>query len=73
VSSLPSCLTDSRRRWEWSDSFIARARPDKNNYGEGKVFDDGLSALERKQISQGKEAYLTGAAKLKLKALRGEF
>ncbi|KAJ8614279.1 hypothetical protein CTAYLR_001156 [Chrysophaeum taylorii] len=59
-------------KWEWSDSFLARARPDLNNYGAGLYFDDGLTILERKQIADGKEAYLTGGAKLRLKVLRGE-
>jgi len=59
-------------KWEWSDDFKARARPDLNNYGKGDFFDDGLTALERNQIANGKEAYLTGAAKLRLKVLRGE-
>uniref|UniRef100_A0A7S3NKN6 RxLR effector protein n=1 Tax=Aureoumbra lagunensis TaxID=44058 RepID=A0A7S3NKN6_9STRA len=59
-------------KWEWSDSFLSRARPDKNNYGAGDYFDDGLTKLERAQIASGKEAYLTGGAKLRLKVLRGE-
>lgn len=59
-------------KWEWSDSFLARARPDLNNYGAGDYFDDGLTTLERKQISEGKEAYLTGAARIRLLVLRGE-
>lgn len=59
-------------KWEWSDSFIARARPDKDNYGAGVYKDDGLTRLERKQIAEGKAAYLTGGAKLRLKVLRGE-
>ena len=59
-------------KWEWSDSFLSRARPDLNNYGAGFSFkDDDLTVLERQQIAAGKEAYLTGAAKDKLKAMRG--
>ena len=68
----------SRRRaerlekWQWSDEFLAKARPDQGNYGEGDVFDDGLTKLERLQIEQGREAYLTGGPKLRYKRLTGQ-
>jgi len=73
----PQALRERREarlaKWEWSSSFLAKARPDKNNYGRGDdFFDDGLTKLERLQIAQGKEAYLTGGAKLRLKVQRGE-
>ena len=38
----------------------------------GDFFDDGLTVLERKQIEAGKEAYLTGGAKLRYKKLTGQ-
>merc|ERR1711871_1335744 len=50
----------------------AEARPDKGNYGQGDVYDDGLTKLERLQIEQGREAYLTGGAKLRYKRLTGQ-
>ena len=59
-------------KWEWSDEFLAKARPDKGNYGQGDLFDDGLTKLERAQIEQGREAYLTGGAKLRYKRLTGQ-
>ena len=59
-------------KWQWSDEFLAKARPDKGNYGQGDVFDDGLTKLERAQIEQGREAYLTGGAKLRYKRLTGQ-
>merc|ERR1719243_312155 len=59
-------------KWEWSSEFISKARPDKGNYGAGDYFDDGLTKLERSQIEQGREAYLTGAAKLRYKRLTGQ-
>ena len=34
--------------------------------------DDGLTKLERAQIEQGREAYLTGGAKLRYKRLTGQ-
>merc|ERR1719311_1346430 len=58
---------DRLAKWEWSSEFISKARPDKGNYGAGDYFDDGLTKLERSQIEQGREAYLTGAAKLRYK------
>ena len=33
---------------------------------------DGLTKLERAQIEQGREAYLTGGAKLRYKRLTGQ-
>ena len=51
---------------------VAKARPDKGNYGQGDLFDDGLTKLERAQIEQGREAYLTGGAKLRYKRLTGQ-
>merc|ERR1719353_1022186 len=54
-------------KWEWSDEFLAKARPDQGNYGQGDVYDDGLTVLERAQIETGREAYLTGGAKLRYK------
>ena len=59
-------------KWQWSDEFLAKARPDKGNYGQGDLFDDGLTKLERAQIEQGREAYLTGGAKLRYKRLTGQ-
>merc|ERR1719331_3699094 len=59
-------------KWQWSGEFISKARPDKGNYGAGDFFDDGLTKLEREQISGGREAYLTGAAKLRYKRLTGQ-
>ena len=47
-------------------------RPDQGNYGQGDVYDDGLTKLERLQIEQGREAYLTGGAKLRYKRLTGQ-
>ena len=38
----------------------------------GDYFDDGLTVLERSQIGAGKEAYLTGGAKLRYKRLTGQ-
>jgi len=71
-AALKARQAERLAKWEWSDSFLARARPDKNNYGAGLSFkDDDLTVLERKQIAQGKEAYLTGGAKIKFKALQG--
>ena len=37
-----------------------------------RMNDDGLTVLERKQIEAGKEAYLTGGAKLRYKRLTGQ-
>ena len=59
-------------KWEWSSEFLAKARPDQGNYGQGDVFDDGLTKLERAQIEQGREAYLTRGAKLRYKRLTGQ-
>jgi len=59
-------------KWEWSSEFISKARPDKGNYGAGDYFDDGLTKLERSQIEAGREAYLSGAAKLRYKRLTGQ-
>ena len=59
-------------KWQWSDEFLAKARPDQGNYGQGDVYDDGLTKLERAQIEQGREAYLTGGAKLRYKRLTGQ-
>ena len=59
-------------KWQWSSQFISKARPDKGNYGAGDFFDDGLTKLERQQIEGGREAYLTGAAKLRYKRLTGQ-
>merc|ERR1719436_1346785 len=59
-------------KWQWSSEFLAKARPDKGNYGAGDYFDDGLTVLERNQIANGREAYLTGGAKLRFKVLNGE-
>ena len=64
--------TERLAKWQWSDEFLAKARPDKGNYGQGDVFDDGLTKLERAQIEQGREAYLTGGAKLRYKRLTGQ-
>ena len=74
---LESLLNPTRRsgkpsKWQWSDEFLAKARPDKGNYGQGDLFDDGLTKLERAQIEQGREAYLTGGAKLRYKRLTGQ-
>ena len=74
---LESLLKPTRRsgkpsKWQWSDEFLAKARPDKGNYGQGDLFDDGLTKLERAQIEQGREAYLTGGAKLRYKRLTGQ-
>ena len=72
----PDILAERRaerlEKWQWSDEFLAKARPDKGNYGQGDVFDDGLTKLERAQIEQGREAYLTGGAKLRYKRLTGQ-
>ena len=72
----PDILAERRAerlaKWQWSDEFLAKARPDKGNYGQGDVFDDGLTKLERLQIEQGREAYLTGGAKLRYKRLTGQ-
>ena len=72
----PDILAERRaerlEKWQWSDEFLAKARPDKGNYGQGDVFDDGLTKLERLQIEQGREAYLTGGAKLRYKRLTGQ-
>ena len=72
----PDILAERRAerlaKWQWSDEFLAKARPDQGNYGEGDVFDDGLTKLERAQIEQGREAYLTGGAKLRYKRLTGQ-
>ena len=72
----PDILAERRAerlaKWQWSDEFLAKARPDKGNYGQGDVFDDGLTKLERAQIEQGREAYLTGGAKLRYKRLTGQ-
>ena len=72
----PDILAERRaerlEKWQWSDEFLAKARPDQGNYGEGDVFDDGLTKLERAQIEQGREAYLTGGAKLRYKRLTGQ-
>ena len=72
----PDILAERRAerlaKWEWSDEFLAKARPDQGNYGEGDVYDDGLTKLERTQIEQGREAYLTGGAKLRYKRLTGQ-
>lgn len=61
-----------RAAWEWSSDFLAKARPDKGNYGQGDVFDDGLTVLERNQLVNGKDGFLTGAAKIRFKRLNGE-
>ena len=72
----PDILAERRaerlEKWQWSDEFLAKARPDKGNYGQGDLFDDGLTKLERAQIEQGREAYLTGGAKLRYKRLTGQ-
>ena len=72
----PDILAERRaerlEKWQWSDEFLAKARPDQGNYGEGDVYDDGLTKLERTQIEQGREAYLTGGAKLRYKRLTGQ-
>ena len=72
----PDILAERRaerlEKWQWSDEFLAKARPDKGNYGQGDVYDDGLTKLERTQIEQGREAYLTGGAKLRYKRLTGQ-
>ena len=59
-------------KWQWSSEFISKARPDKQNYGAPDLVDDGLTVLERQQIAGGREAYLTGAAKLRYKRLTGQ-
>mmetsp|Transcript_1113 Transcript_1113/g.3331 ORF Transcript_1113/g.3331 Transcript_1113/m.3331 type:complete len:177 (-) Transcript_1113:52-582(-) len=70
----PDVLAERRAerlaKWEWSSEFIAKARPDKGNYGAGLLIDDGLTVLERQQIATGREAYLTGGAKLRFKQLQ---
>ena len=72
----PDILAERRaerlEKWQWSDEFLAKARPDQGNYGQGDVYDDGLTKLERAQIEQGREAYLTGGAKLRYKRLTGQ-
>ena len=72
----PDILAERRaerlEKWQWSDEFLAKARPDQGNYGQGDVFDDGLTKLERAQIESGREAYLTGGAKLRYKRLTGQ-
>ena len=72
----PDILAERRAerlaKWEWSDEFLAKARPDQGNYGQGDVYDDGLTVLERAQIETGREAYLTGGAKLRYKRLTGQ-
>jgi len=60
-------------KWEWSSEFLAKARPDKGNYGAGDYFDDGLTVLERNQIASGKQAYLTGGAKLRYRNAIGDY
>ena len=62
----PDILAERRAerlaKWQWSDEFLAKARPDQGNYGQGDVFDDGLTKLERLQIEQGREARAAGGA-----------
>ena len=52
----PDILAERRAerlaKWQWSDEFLAKARPDQGNYGQGDVYDDGLTKLERAQIEQ---------------------
>ena len=63
-------------KWEWSEEFLNKARPDKfgvGNYGAGDYFDDGLTVLERNQIASGKESFLTGGAKAAYRARTGQF
>ena len=58
---------------EWSSEFLAKARPDQGNYGEGEAFyDDGLTRLERNQMVNGREGFLTGAAKLRYRRITGQ-
>jgi hypothetical protein len=60
-------------KWQWSSEFLAKARPDQGNYGAGNdLIDDGLTVLGRQQIEAGREAYLTGGAKLRFKRLTGQ-
>ena len=59
-------------KWEWSSEFLSKARPDYGNYGAGDYFDDGLTTLERAQIQNGKDGFLTGAAKLRYNRLNGK-
>ena len=66
-NELAACKTLARIA-----SGVPEARPDQGNYGQGDVYDDGLTKLERVQIEQGREAYLTGGAKLRYKRLTGQ-
>ena len=62
-------------KWEWSEEFLNKARPDKfgaGNYGAGDLYDDGLTRLERNQMVSGREGFLTGAAKLRYRRLTGQ-
>ena len=62
-------------KWEWSEEFLNKARPDKagvGNYGAGDLYDDGLTRLERNQMASGREGFLTGAAKLRYRRLTGQ-
>ena len=51
------------------DGFIAKARPDKGNYGQGALRRRPRK-LERAQIEQGREACLTGGASCATSASR---
>ena len=47
-------------KWEWSEEFLNKARPDKfgvGNYGAGDLYDDGLTRLERNQMASGREGF----------------
>ena len=62
-------------KWEWSEEFLNKARPDKfgvGNYGAGDLYADGLTRLERNQMASGREGFLTGAAKLRYRRLTGQ-
>jgi len=62
-------------KWEWSEEFLNKARPDKfgvGNYGAGDLYDDGLTRLERNQMVSGREGFLTGAAKLRYRRITGQ-
>jgi len=59
-------------KWEWSSEFLAKARPDKGNYGQGELVDDNLTQLERDQIAGNKDGFLTGGAKIRAKRLKGQ-
>ena len=63
---------ERQAKWEWSSEFLSKARPDYGNYGAGDYFDDGLTILERNQIADGKDGFLTGGAKLRYKRLNGQ-